>query len=106
MPACGHCGKDNPEGTAFCGYCAGPLMQPVTDPAGQSSKLGGRPIVAPQIRGGSPPPVSPKPFKPETRTPTSSSSGGGGGKKGTGGCEVLPLSEISSGQRAGPGAPG
>jgi hypothetical protein len=104
MPACGHCGKDNPEGTAFCGYCASPLMQPVTDPAGQSTKPGGRPIVAPQIRGGSPPPPPappPKVFKPETRTPTSSSSGGGGGKKGGGGFELLPWSELSSGQRAG-----
>ena len=101
MPACGHCGKDNPEGTAFCGYCASPLMQPATDPTGQSTKPGGRPIVAPQIRGGSPPlPTSPRPFKPETRTPTSSSSGGGG-KKGKGGFELLPWSELSSGQRAG-----
>ena len=100
MPACGHCGKENPEGTAFCGYCASPLMQPVTDPVGQSSKPAGRPIVAPQIRGGSPPPTSPRPFKPETRTPTSSSSGGGG-KKGKGGFELLPWSELSAGQRAG-----
>jgi hypothetical protein len=78
-------------------------MQPVTDPGGQSTKPGGRPIVAPQIRGGSPPPAppsSPRPFKPETRTPTSSSSGGGG-KKGKGGFELLPWSELSSGQRAG-----
>jgi hypothetical protein len=101
MPACGHCGKDNPEGTAFCGYCANPLMQPVADPAGQSPKPGGRPIVAPQIRGGSPPPASPRPLKPETRTPPSSSGGGGGGKKGKGGFELLPWSELSSGQRAG-----
>jgi len=75
-------------------------MQPVTDPVGQSSKPAGRPIVAPQIRGGSPPPTSPRPFKPETRTPTSSSSGGGG-KKGKGGFELLPWSELSAGQRAG-----
>jgi len=102
MPACGQCGKDNPEGTAFCGYCASPLMQPVADPVGQPSKPGGRPIVAPQIRGGSPAPTSsPKPFKPETRTPISS-SGGGGGKKGKGGgFELLPWSELSAGQRAG-----
>ena len=75
-------------------------MQPVTDPVGQSSKPAGRPIVAPQIRGGSPPPTSPRPFKPETRTPTASSSGGGG-KKGKGGFELLPWSELSAGQRAG-----
>jgi len=102
MPACGQCGKDNPEGTAFCGYCASPLMQPVDDPFAQSSKPAGRPIVAPQIRGGSPPPSSPKPFKPETRTPiSSSSSSGGGGKKSKGGFELLPWSDLSAGQRAG-----
>ncbi len=105
MPACGQCGKDNPEGTAFCGYCATPLMKPEVDPFAQSSKPGGRPIVAPQIRGGSPPapPPPPKPFKPETRAPISSSGGGsvGGGKKGKGGFELLPWSELSAGQRAG-----
>jgi hypothetical protein len=73
----------------------------VTDPGGQSSKPGGRPIVAPQIRGGSPPPVPPKQFKPEVRTPISSSSSSGGGGKGKGGFELLPWSELSSGQRAG-----
>ena len=75
-------------------------MKPEVDPL-QSSKPAGRPIVAPQIRGGSPPPTSPRPFKSETRTPKSSSSGGGGGKKGKGGFELLPWSELSSGQRAG-----
>jgi hypothetical protein len=99
MPACGHCGKDNPEGTAFCGHCATPLAKPVIDPS-QSSKPAGRPIVAPQIRGGSPPPASPRPFKPETRASTSP-SGGGGGKRGKGGFELLPWSELSAGQRAG-----
>jgi hypothetical protein len=96
MPACGQCGKDNPEGTAFCGYCAAPLMNPVIDPA-QSSKPAGRQIVAPQIRGGSSSPP-PKPSKPEVRTSTTSSGGGG---KGKGGFELLPWSELSSGQRAG-----
>ena len=100
MPACGQCGKDNPEGTAFCGYCANPLMKPEADPFAQSSKPAGRPIVAPQIRGGSPPPASPKPFKPETRMPAPSSSGSGG-QKGKGGFELLPWSELSAGQRAG-----
>jgi len=102
MPACGQCGKDNPEGTAFCGYCATPLMKPNVEPS-QSSQPAGRPIVAPQIRGGSPPPASsPRPFKSESRTPISSSGGGGGGgKKGKGGFELLPWSELSAGQRAG-----
>lgn len=92
MPACGQCGKDNPEGTAFCGYCAAALPSP---------KPAGRQIVAPQIRGGSPPPVpppAPKAFKPETRTTTSAPSGGG---KDKGGFELLPWSELSTGQRAG-----
>jgi len=99
MPACAQCGKENPEGTAFCGYCATPLTRPAADIAAQSSKPGGRPIVAPQIRGGSPPP---KPSKPEIRTPTFQappSSGGGG--RGKGGFELLPWSELSPSQRAG-----
>ena len=99
MPACAQCGKENPEGTAFCGYCATPLARPAADIAAQSSKPGGRPIVAPQIRGGSPPP---KPSKPEIRTPTFQappSSGGSG--RGKGGFELLPWSELSASQRAG-----
>jgi hypothetical protein len=102
MPACGQCGKDNPEGTAFCGHCAAPLMTPASDPGSSSSKATGRPIVSPQIRGGSSPP--PKQFKPETRTPTfntSGSSAGAGKARGKGGFELLPWSELSSSQRAG-----
>jgi hypothetical protein len=101
MPACGHCGNDNPEGTAFCGYCATPLRTPASAPGPSSSTAGGKPIVAPQIRGGSPPP---QPSRPEIRTPTfatPSSSGGGGKGKGGGGFELLPWSELSSGQKAG-----
>ncbi len=97
MPACGQCGKDNPDGTAFCGYCANPLAKPAGDTA--SSKTGGRPIVAPQIRGGSPPP---NPAKPDIRTPTfHTPSPSGAGAKGKGGFELLPWSELSSSQRAG-----
>ena len=99
MPACGHCGRDNPEGTAFCGYCANPLTQSAIEPVAQSPKPLGRAIVAPQIRGGSPPPPPPKPFKSEIRMPISPSSGSGG--KGKGGFELLPWSELSTGQRAG-----
>ena len=71
MPACGQCGKDNPEGTAFCGYCASPLMTPAAIRLrSRRSRVAGR-LWPPQIRGGSPPapPSSPRPFKPETRTP-------------------------------------
>ena len=104
MPACGQCGKDNPDGTAFCGYCASPLSRPAADIA--ASRTGGRPIVAPQIRGGSPtPPPSPPspPPKPEIRTPTFHTapppSVAAGRAKG--GFELLPWSELSPGQRAG-----
>ena len=100
MPACGQCGKENPEGTAFCGYCATPLTRPAGDPGAQSSKPGGRPIVAPQIRGGSSP--QPKPSRPEIRTPSfQTPSSSGGDKKGRGGFELLPWSELSASQRAG-----
>jgi hypothetical protein len=72
-------------------------MSPPGDP-----KPAGRPIVAPQIRGGSPPPSSPpKPSKPEVRTPAAQTSPPGGGGKGKGGFELLPWSELSVGQRAG-----
>jgi hypothetical protein len=100
MPACGQCGKDNPEGTAFCGYCATPLMTSESDPGSSSSKPGGKPIVSPQIRGGSSP--APKASKSEIRTPTSHTpSSGGGGGRGKGGFELLPWNELSSNQKAG-----
>ncbi len=96
MPACGHCGKDSPEGTVFCGYCAAPLMSPSGWP-----KPAGRPIVAPQIRGGSPTPAPPaKPPKPEIRMPVQATPPSGAGR-GKGRFELLPWSELSAGQRAG-----
>jgi hypothetical protein len=97
MPACEQCGKENPAGTAFCGHCAAPLAQPANDPA-SAPKPGGKPIVSPQIRGGSPSP-QPKPFKPEGRNPTTRTPAAGG--RGKGGFELLPWSELSPGQRAG-----
>jgi hypothetical protein len=100
MPACGQCGKDNPPDTAFCGYCATPLARPAGDPTSSSTKPAGRPIVSPQIRGGSSSP-QPKPFKPEIRTPTFHTPPPSGGGKGGGGFELLPWSELSPGQRAG-----
>jgi len=100
MPACGQCGKDNPAGTAFCGYCGTPLAKPAGDPASPSLKPGGKPIVLPQIRGGSSSP-QPKQFKPEIRTPTFHTPPPSGGDKGSGGFELLPWSELSGGQRAG-----
>ena len=98
MPACGHCGKANAEGTVFCGYCATPLMSPSGEP-----KPARRPFVAPQIRGGSPPPSSPPPetFKPEVRTPAFQTLAPSGAGKSKGGFELLPWSQLSATQRAG-----
>ena len=94
MPACEHCGKDNPEGTVFCGYCAAPLMS--------EPKPAGRKIVAPQIRGGSPPPASPaEPPKLEIRTPAFQTLAPSGAGRGKGGFELLPWSQLSATQRAG-----
>ena len=94
MPACGQCGKDNSEGTVFCGYCAAPLIS--------ATKPARRPIVAPQIRGGSPLPASPaNPPKPEIRTPAFQTSAPSGAGRGKGGFELLPWSELSTGQQAG-----
>ncbi len=86
MPACPQCGKDNPEGTAFCGYCATPL------PAGKK-------IVSPQIRGGSAPPSNPG--KSDLRSSMLRTPAPAAGGKGKGGFELIPWSELSSTQRAG-----
>lgn len=122
MPACRQCGKDNPEGTVFCGYCGSPLARAGANPASPQPKPGGNPASAPSTRPSSPPPKAtppPNPFKPEIRTPIIHSappppppidfgggSGGGSGgsarsKSGGGGFELLPWSELSPGQRVG-----
>ena len=97
MPACGQCGKDNPEGTAFCGYCAYPL-KPSGNPG--SPKPVGNPSSAPSSKPPAPPPKMLK--KPEIRTPTFHSAPPPvSDDKGKGGFEWIPWSELSGGQRAG-----
>jgi hypothetical protein len=91
MPACGQCGKDNPEGTGFCGYCANPLPKAASDP-----KPAAKPLSSPQIRGGSSP--QPKSNRPELRTPTFRTAPPPSESKGF---ELLPWSELSGSQRAG-----
>jgi hypothetical protein len=111
MPACRQCGKDNPEGTVFCGYCATPLAKPAGNPSSPLSKPSGNPVSSPLTRGAAPPirpapQPQPNPFKPEVRSPIIHTAPPLppppiGGDKGRGGFEFLPWSELSSGQRAG-----
>jgi len=99
MPACRQCGKDNPEGTVFCGYCATPLARPAGDFIAAPTPPSGNPVSSPPIRGSSP---QPKPFKPEIRTPVihAPPPPTDGGKR-KGGFELIPWSELSSTQKAG-----
>jgi hypothetical protein len=109
MPACRQCGKQNPEGTVFCGYCAASLAGAAT-PAGTTSAAPRSPVGA-QARVLEPEPSAPKHevkpppakvLKPESRlqaarTPPPPPAD----SKGKGGIEWLPWSELSAGQRAG-----
>jgi hypothetical protein len=98
MPACRQCGKDNPEGTIFCGYCATPLARPAGDFIAPPTPSGD-PVSAPPIHGSSP---QPKPSKPEIRRPviaTPPPPTDGGKRKG--GFELIPWNELSSTQKIG-----
>jgi hypothetical protein len=101
MPACRQCGKENPEGTAFCGYCATALARPTGDPTSPppAPKPAGNPVSSGPARGA--PPPEPKPFRPETRTSARAPSSDGGRGKGGGGFELIPWSELSANQRIG-----
>jgi hypothetical protein len=103
MPACRQCGKQNPEGAAFCGYCAASLApaKPSPIPPGeQSPKPAERPTLFTQkheIRKQAPPKV----FKSESKVrpaPAWSAPPIDGKSKG-GGIELLPWSELSAGQK-------
>jgi len=99
MPACRQCGKDNPEGTIFCGYCATPLARPAGDFIRPQPAPSGDPVSSPPIQGS---PPQPKVFKPEVRTPVSRAAPPPtNGRKGKGGFELLPWSELSSAQKVG-----
>jgi hypothetical protein len=96
MPPCRQCGKENPEGTVFCGYCATRLEKPADNP---SSSAGGDPTSSPMHEVKSPQSKLPKRElrTPVIHTPTPSDGGKGRG----GGFELLPWSELSSSQRVG-----
>jgi hypothetical protein len=95
MPPCRQCGKDNPEGTVFCGYCGTPLAKSNGEPTLAPSKPVGNPAPSPSARGSSPS----KPFRPELRTPSFHAPPPP--PKGKGGFEWIPWSELSGTQRAG-----
>ena len=119
MPACRQCGKQNPEGTAFCGYCAAtlaasskPPVAPSPNPSiGAQAKTPPEPtasILKHEVKTQAAPA---KVFKPESRlqpgraqTPPSPPPGDGKAKGGS--IEWLPWGELSAGQRAGRAAAG
>jgi len=128
MPACRQCGKQNPEGTVFCGYCASSLGAPSKAPVAPLSKPAVAPPPNPSIGAQAKPPpeptasilkhevkpaaVPPTVFKPESRlqpgraqTPPPAPPPADAKAKG-GSIEWLPWGELSAGQRAGRAAAG
>jgi hypothetical protein len=113
MPACRQCGKQNPEGTVFCGYCATtlampkpPVVPPPTAPVGAPAKPVPEPtasILKHEVKAQAAPA---KVFKPESRLqpgraqnqpppPPADAKAKGGS------IEWLPWGDLSAGQRAG-----
>jgi hypothetical protein len=95
MPACRQCGKQNPEGTVFCGYCAASLAP---------AKAAAAPSPIPPVDPSSPPPIAkheirqsapPKIFKPEIKVQPATAI------PGRGGIEWLPWKKLSPSQKAG-----
>jgi hypothetical protein len=96
MPPCRQCGRENPEGTVFCGYCATRLEKPADNPTSSAS---GDPASSPMHETKSP---QSKPPRRELRTPViHTPTPSDGGKSRGGGFELLPWSELSSSQRVG-----
>jgi hypothetical protein len=119
MPACRQCGKQNPEGTAFCGYCAATLAAPSKPPGaptpnpspGAAAKMPPEPAASILKHEVKPQAAPAKVFKPESRlqpgraqTPPPPPPGDSKAKGGS--IEWLPWSELSAGQRAGRAAAG
>ena len=94
MPACAHCGRQNPEGTSFCGFCAAPLTPAAAASAGEKTSTAhfGAPPGKPEAKAQS------KAAPPEFRRPVPEEAAQAARK---GGIEFLPWSELSGGQKAG-----
>jgi hypothetical protein len=103
MPACGQCGRENPEGTAFCGFCGYPLAKPAGKSSSSQLKPGVNPVSLPSVKPPPPPPAPPAKMlrKPEVRMQTFATPPPADEGKGRGGFEWIPWSELSPGQRAG-----
>ena len=113
MPACRQCGKQNPEGTVFCGYCAAslapakaPIAPSQTTSTVAQSKQPPEPTASILKHEVKPQAAPAKVFKPESRlqpgraqTPPQPPPGDSKGKGGS--IEWLPWGELSAGQRAG-----
>jgi hypothetical protein len=87
MSVCGQCGKDNPEGVSYCGYCAAPLDSNVPGEQDAANPRRPDPFAAgakPPMPGGLRPAIA-NPAVPEKK----------------GGIEWLPWNELSGGQKAG-----
>ena len=94
MPACAQCGRQNPEGTSFCGFCAAPLTPAAAPSAGQaaSSAQSQAPQAKPEVK------AQPKAAPPEFRRPVAEVTAPAARK---GGIEFLPWRELSGAQKAG-----
>jgi hypothetical protein len=86
MPACGQCGKDNPEGQIYCGFCAARLD--ASPPAGSAAQSAG-----PVHQGSTASSSTPREFRPPVIDTSAQEKKGG--------IEWIPWRELSSGQKLG-----
>src|SRR5258708_31255593 len=103
MPACRQCGKQNPEGTVFCGYCASSLTaasKPAVTPASApQSPVIAQAKAAPEAAASAPkrevrPPAPAKLLKQESRSQGSHSATWSADSKANRGVEWLPWCEL------------
>ena len=93
MPVCRQCGKQNQEGTLFCGYCAASLAPAKSIPTPSSIPPVEPSVAKHEIRQSAPPKI----FKPEIKVQPVPA----GNAPGRRGIELLPWNKLSSAQKAG-----